>query len=72
MSKATVIKDIEQVIKAAKKECKQNPTGDRARQFTGLINCYTRLTQSEILDGTDDGKGDPNYYARLMTEEANN
>ena len=69
MSKETVVKDIEQVIKAAKKECKQNPTGDKIRQFTGLINCYTRLTQSEILDGTDDGKGDRAYYAGLMAAE---
>jgi len=69
MAKEDVVKDIEQVIKAAKMDIKKNSTGDKLRQFTGLINCYTRLiTQSKILDGIDDGKGDPNYYERLIAE----
>jgi len=69
MAKEDVLKSVEEVIKAAKKDFKKNPTGDKVRQFTGLINCYTRLiTQSEILDGIDDGKGDPDYYERLIAE----
>lgn len=69
MAKEDVLKSVEEVIRAAKKDIKKNPTGDKVRQFSGLVNSYTRLaTQSEILDGTDDGKGDPTYYG-IMTAE---
>lgn len=69
MAKEDVIKSVEAVIAAARIDIKKNkPTADKIRQFTGLINSYSRLTQSEILDGTNDGKGDPNYYKSLVAE----
>ncbi|MDB4609672.1 hypothetical protein OAH46_01135 [Verrucomicrobia bacterium] len=70
MAKEDVLKSVEEVIRAAKLDIKKKPTSDKIRQFTGLINCYTRLsTQSEALDGVDDGYGDPNFYASLMGEK---
>ena len=69
MAKEDILKHVEEVIQAAKKDLKKNPTGDKVRQFTGLINGYNRLLMnSEILDGTADGKGDPGYYNRMMAE----
>ena len=45
MAKEDVVKDIEQVIKAAKIDMKKNGvTSDKVRQFTGLVNSFTRLT----------------------------
>jgi hypothetical protein len=73
MAKEDVLKAVEEVIRAAKLDIKKKPTSDKIRQFTGLINCYTRLsTQSEILDGVDDGYGAPGYYASLIDENNNN
>ena len=70
MAKEDVLKDVEQMIKMAKRDIKKNgSTSDKIRQITGLVNSYSRLlTQSEILDGTDDGKGNPNYYESLVAE----
>ena len=70
MAKKDVVKDIEQVIKAAKIDIKKNgPTSDKIRQFTGLINSFTRLTTQSELDAKDDDKGDPNYYERMFSEK---
>ena len=70
MAKEDVLKDVEQMIKMAKRDIKKNgSTSDKIRQITGLVNSYSRLlTQSEILDGTGDGKGNPNYYESLVAE----
>lgn len=68
MEKERVIKHVEETIRLARNDLRKNGcTSDKIRQFTGLINSYTRLTQSET-DGADDGKGDPNYYAEVMAE----
>lgn len=71
MAKEDVVKYAEEAIKMAKIDLRKNGcTSDKIRQLTGLVNAYTRLlTQSEIFDGVDDGKGDSGYYGRLMAAE---
>lgn len=73
MAREDVLKDVEQTIKMAKMDIKRNgSSSDKIRQFSSLTNSYTRLlTHSEILDDTDDGKGDSGYYARMVGEEVN-
>lgn len=69
MAKEQVLKSVEEVIRIAKLEIKKQRScrSDQMRQLTGLVNAYTRLlTQSEILDNTGEGNGDPAYYDNLV------
>jgi hypothetical protein len=37
------------------------------RQFTGLVNAFTRLKfKNEEFQDLDEGNGDPNYYDQII------
>lgn len=74
MAKEDVLKNLEEVIRIAKLEIKRQKSckSDQMRQLTGLVNAYTRLlTQSEILDSSADGEGDPDYYDEMVAGTVN-
>jgi hypothetical protein len=69
MSTEVVLKQVKDVIRVKAMEMKKKKccTSDEIRQFTGLVNAFTRLHfKNEESQDSGENDGDPTYYNRMI------
>lgn len=72
MSTEAVLKHVQDVIriKATGMKKRKSCTSDEIRQFTGLVNAFTRLKfMAEETENSEESDGDLTYYDRMIADK---